>query len=190
MADEWKDLWQGQSPEGARIVADVLRQRAADAARKRKAERIGQTLRIAALTAIAVAGIFAVDRQPQRVLFGICAVWNLAGLIGAWHGPRYSGAEELTACVSFCRAELQRRRHALQAIWLLQAGPVLLFIGALAYPGIQHLIADNAHITRVAPFLVLLTVWLVLVPLLRSAQIRTVEREIEELKNLEKAAGV
>ena len=94
------------------------------------------------------------------------------------------------SCVAFCRAELQRRRHALGTGWYMQAGPVLLFIGALAYPGVQHLIADNSHITRVAPFFTLVALWLVILVVQRHVQLRSIDREIEELKNLEKAAGV
>lgn len=186
MADEWQDLWQGQPPEGARIVADVLRKRAEDAARKRKAERLGHTVRIAVLTAIAVGGIFAVDRPLQRIIFGITALWNLSGLIGLWHGLRFAGEAELGSCVAFCRAELQRRRHSLGAVWLLQAGPVLLFIAALAYPAIER----HGLVVRMLPFFCILALWIVILAVQRQVQLRAVDREIEELKNLEKAAGV
>lgn len=183
MADEWKDLWQGQPPEGARIVADVLRQRAAEAARKRRGERFGQSVRIALLSAIAIGGIFFVDHTPQRIAFGIAALWNLAGLIGLWHGQRFSDNAELGSCVAFCRAELERRRHSLRAARLWQAGPVLLFIAALVYP---HL----GFVQRMLPFLSLVGLWLILLVAQRHVQLRAVDREIEELKNLEKAAGV
>lgn len=183
MADEWKDLWQGQPPEGARIVADVLRKRAEDAARKRRTERIGQTVRIVLLSAIAIGGIFYVDRTPQRIVFGIAALWNLAGLIGLWHGLRYTESAELSSCVAFCRTELQRRRHSLQAVWLLQAGPVLLLIGGLIYPHLEFVV-------RMLPLLSMVGIWLIALVVMRRIQLRTIDREIEELKNLERAAGV
>ncbi|MBM3768484.1 MAG: hypothetical protein FJW32_24145 [Acidobacteria bacterium] len=186
MADEWKDLWQGQPPEGARIVADVLRNRAAEAARKRTIERIGHTVRIVILTMIAIGGIFAVDRPLQRILFGITALWNLSGLIGVWHGLRLAGEAELESCVAFCRAELQRRRRSLGSAWLLQAGPVLLFIAALAYPAIER----QGLVVRMLPLFSIVALWLVILAVQRHALLRAVDREIEELKNLEKAAGV
>lgn len=186
MADEWKDLWQGQPPEGARIVADVLRKRAEDAARKRRGERIGETLGIVVLAAIAIGGIFAVDRVVQRVLFGIAALWSLAGLIGVWHGLRFAGGEELRSCVAFCRAELQRRSHALRAVWLMRAGPVLLVVAALVYPAFER----SVHVMRMLPFMSAVAVWLIVLAVQQRVRMRAVDREIEELKNLEKAAGV
>jgi hypothetical protein len=186
MADEWKDLWQGQPPEGARIVADVLRKRAEDAARKRRTERIGQTVRIALLAAIAVGCIFLADHMPQRILFGIAALWNLTGLIGLWHGLRFTENAELASCVAFCRAELQRRRHSLRAAWLWQAGPVLLLVAALLYPAIER----TGLVLHMLPFLGLVGIWVAGIAVMRRIQLRAVDREIEELKNLEKAAGV
>ena len=180
MANDWQNLWQGQQPEGPRIVAEVLRNRAAAALRARKLDRIGQTLSVAVLTAIAISGIFLVDRMAQRIVFGLATTWILASLAGIWHGLRLTDNAELTACVSFCRTELQRRQQMLRNIWLWRAGPVLMLVAAVAYPAVERV---GHLLPRALPFFGMLTLWLVILVVQSRMRLRAIDREIEELRS-------
>jgi hypothetical protein len=95
----------------------------------------------------------------------------------------------LSPTFAFLRQELQRKSDDIRLVWLRVLGPLFLIIGILAAPILAMAARNPVYLKNAAPFLVLLTVWLVAFYILRKRKRRELRRELQDLDALEREMG-
>jgi hypothetical protein len=126
-------------------------------------------------------------QQILQPLFAFALAWSLAGLYflnrGKWSGAM-PGDGGFSAGLEFCRREIKRRRDYFRGVLLWSLGPALLaistFILALA------MVAGRRIFPNALPFMLLIVVWIVGYFVIRMREQRELQREIDELDNIER----
>ncbi|HXA51540.1 MAG TPA: hypothetical protein VNV86_14585 [Candidatus Acidoferrum sp.] len=132
----------------------------------------------------------AFPRQGQLLpMFAGALVWSLIGLYflnrGMW-SPVMPGDAGLRTGLEFCREEIERRRNLLRRVLLWSLGPILLAIGTLVAALAMVGSKDRGLLPNGLPFLTLVVVWIIGYFVVRAREQRELEREIEELDDLER----
>jgi hypothetical protein len=136
-------------------------------------------------------------RFPDPVLRAVLAfaiAWSLTGQYflnrGMW-SPTLPGDAALSTGVESYRREVERRRFLFSRVMLWQFGPVVFAIAILIVL-IASLGTGNRGIPlkeallKMIPFLTLIVIWIAAVFVLRMRQQRELQREIDELNEIER----
>jgi purine-cytosine permease-like protein len=185
-----RKIWQDQPTERIKMSLDDIR---------RKAQKLHAKARMAAIAWIGI-GIFlsaafglnsahAREMLP-RVGWGVLSLW---GLYGAWQAyqwiwpGRLAADATLATSLDFYRKELERQRDYGRQIWR-RSGVAAAFLGAalVVAPGMIQVVKTPALLPNVAPFFVLLFVWLVSFLVLRARKQQKLQQEIDELNAMER----
>jgi hypothetical protein len=185
-----RKIWQDQPTERIKMSLDDIR---------RKAQKLHAKARMAAIAWIGI-GIFlsaAFGRSSAharellpRMGWGVLSLW---GLYGAWQAyqwiwpGRLAADATLATSLDFYRKELERQRDYGRQIWR-RSGVAAAFLGAalVVAPGLIQVVKTPALLPNVAPFFVLLFVWLVSFLVLRARKQQKLQQEIDELNAMER----
>jgi len=190
--DDSRSIWQNQPTEPSIMTVEKIRQKTQELHTKtRRALLRGMT------TPLLVAGmagwlITQIHGGPAlRAVFAFAIAWSLAGQYflnrGMWSGTLPGNAAASTGLQSY-RIEVERRRYLSGRFLLWSLGPVVLAVAAFTLP-ILSLGIGNGMLRNTIPFLAVLTVWIVAVFVIRMRDRRELQREIDDLINIEKANG-
>jgi hypothetical protein len=147
------------------------------------------------LIVVAICG-FAI-RFPDPLLRAILAfaiAWSLTGQYflnrGMWSAPLPGDAALSTGLESY-RREVERRHFLFSRIMLWQFGPVFFAIAILIVllasleTGSRGMLLKEA-LLKMSPFLSLTVIWIAAVFVIRMRQRRELQREIDELNEIER----
>lgn len=187
--DPIKKVWQHQSTEASRMSLILIRQKARQLRAKRRQQLFG-TIVVPLVVAFFYA--FSVEQLLHlqailHALFAVTLAWSIAGLYflnrGTWSGEM-PGDVGFSTGLEFCRRELERRRDYFRRVLLWSLGPLLsaiaTFLVATAIAVGTAVLSNNA-----VPFMALVVVWIASFFLVRAWQQREVQREIDELSEIE-----
>jgi hypothetical protein len=87
------------------------------------------------------------------------------------------------------RHEIERRRAYYGRTLLWCFGPVLLALATLIFSTVKAGILDRRTLPNAMPFLSLVVVWIVGYFVMRMRERRKLQREIDELNDIERAHG-
>jgi hypothetical protein len=122
---------------------------------------------------------------PQLV-FAFAIVWSLAGLYflnrGMW-SRAMPGDAALSTGLEFYRRELERRQHLFRRVLLWSFGPILLAIATLIL--FLAMVGGARFFPNGMPFLVLAVLWIAAYFGIRMRTQRELQREIDELNEIE-----
>jgi hypothetical protein len=185
-----KTLWQNQPAEVSNMTLKLIRMKARELQAKTRRELFGTIAVALVAIAFSALGLTRGGGPAMRMVFVVALVWALAGQYflhsGMWSSTLQPDAA-LSAGLEFCRHELERRRRIFRRVLWLSAGPLLLAIGAFTLPIVAAGIRlDHGLSAKTIPFLALLGLWLVALLYFRSQGRRELEREINELNDVEK----
>ena len=96
------------------------------------------------------------------------------------------GDAGLSTGLEFCRRELQRQRDLLRRLLLWSFGPVMLTIGTFILALAMVSTKQKGLLPNGIPFLILIVVWIFAYFNIRWRQQRELQREIDELNDIEK----
>ncbi|MBZ5619383.1 MAG: hypothetical protein LAQ69_11775 [Acidobacteriia bacterium] len=132
---------------------------------------------------------FAPLRPVLQPLFALALAWSLAGLYflnrGMWSAVM-PGDAGLSTGLEFCRREIGRQRDLLRRVLLWSLGPLLLTIGTLIFALAMVGTKDRGIFPNGLPFLIVMVVWVVAYFIVRFREQRELQREIDELNNVDK----
>ena len=124
-----------------------------------------------------------------RPLFGLAIAWSLAGLYflnrGMW-SEAMPGDAALSSGLEFYRREIERRRHLLRRILQWGFGPVLLAIGTFILAIVKMGVSDRRAFTNAMPFMTLVVIWIGAYFVMRMREQRELQREIDQLNDIER----
>jgi hypothetical protein len=185
-----RTIWQNQRTEvSAMILEKMIRQKARALHAKTRRElvrNIAPPLLVIALAA--VLQLTQAHDSVQTIMFALAIAWALAGQYflnrGLWSAKSPGDAAGSTG-IEFCRYELQRQRSLFRRVMSWSFGPILLAISAFTLPIIRTGLA-NKELSRATPFAILLVLWIVSVFVVRMRRQQELQREIEDLDELER----
>ena len=186
-----KAIWLNQPTEARTMTSKLIQQRSRVLRAKTRRKLLGTLAGPLAVALFYAFGMkeFAPLRQALQPLFAFALAWSLAGLFflnkGMWPAvmPEDAG---LSTGLEFCRREVERQRNLVRRVLLWAFGPVMLVIGtfilALAMVGAR----DRGLFPNGLPFLILVIVWIVTYFIVRLREQRDLQREIDELNDIER----
>jgi hypothetical protein len=182
-----RTIWQSQPTEPSTMLLEkILRQKARALPAKTRRERLGNI--VAPVIVIAFAAMPRVAQPASRlqtIVFAVAIGWALAGQYfinrGMWFA-RSPGDAALISGIEFCRHELERQRDLFRRFMPWSFGPIILAIGTYICPVIRN----NGLLPPIIPFAVLLLAWIASVFVIRMRRQRELQREIDELDEMER----
>ena len=185
-----RTIWLNQPTEKPTMISKLIEQKSRELRARTRRGLMGT------VTAPLAAGIFyalsmkafPALRQVLQPPFLLALAWGLAGVYflnrGMWSAAM-PGDLGLKTGLQACRLEIERQRDIARRVLVWSFAPLMLtvatFILALALiPPRGKGIVPNG-----LPFLIVLVVWIVLFFVLRSREQRKLQREIDELKEIE-----
>ncbi len=141
------------------------------------------------VVALGSLGLWFADRA-SRAVFAFAIVWSMAGTYFLNRGLWSAAAPEdagLNASLASYRGEVERRRFLFSRVLQWNLGPALLVIGTWILMSVRIGILNRTTLPKAAPFLTLMAVWLAAIVVIRIRQQRDLQREIDNLNEIEKA---
>jgi Flp pilus assembly protein TadB len=188
--DDPRTIWQNQPTEPSIMTLEKIRQKTKELhAKTRRALLRGMTvpLLVAGISGWVIAQLH--GGPVLRAVFAFAIVWSLAGQYflnrGMWSATLPGDAASSTGLESY-RREVERRRYLSGRFLLWSLGPVVLAIATLIVP-LLSLGIRKGMLLNMIPFLALVIIWIVSVFVIRMRDQRELQREIDELKDIERA---
>ena len=185
-----RTIWLNQPTEKPTMISKLIEQRSRTLRAKTRRKLIGT------IVGPLVAGIFYAYsmkafpalRHVLQPSFAFAVAWGLAGSYflnrGMW-SALMPGDLGLNTGLEVCRLEIERQRALVRRSLVWSFGPVMLatatFVLALALVSTR----ERGIIPNGLPFLIVLVVWIVSWFVIRSSEQRKLQREIDELKEME-----
>ena len=180
-------IWQNQPGEPSVMTLEKIRRKVRELHAKTRKQLLGN---LAVLLVVVAFYAFGIEQFPAlKPLFAFAIAWSLAGLYflnrGMWSAAM-PGDAGLSTGLEFYRREVERRRYLLRRVLLWSFGPVLLAIGtfilAIATTGVR----DRGIFPNAVPFMALVVIWIAAYFVIRMREQRELQREIDELNDIEK----
>lgn len=185
------NIWLNQPTEKPTMTLRIIHRRSRDL-RTRTRKKVLGTLAAPLFAGFLYAfGMkeFAALRQVLQPLFAFALAWSLAGVFflnrRMWSAAMPADAG-LSSGLEFCRNEIERQRDLLRLGLLWMFGPMLLAIStvilALAMAGTK----DRGMFPSGLPFLILVVAWIIAFFIIRFGEHQMLQRELEELGEIER----
>src|SRR5215467_7746181 len=185
-----KDIWLNQPTEIPSMTLKLIQQRSRDLRARTRRKLLGTLagpLAAGLFYALAMKE-FAPLRQVLQPLFAIALAWSLAGLYflnrGMWSAVM-PGDAGLSTGLEFCRREIERQRDLVRRVLLWTFGPIMLAIGTFILALAMVSTKERGLFPNGLPFLILIVVWIFAYFIIRFREQRELQREIDELNDLE-----
>lgn len=187
--DDPRTLWQTQPAESSIMSLILIRQKARELHAKTRRQLLG-TLTVPFMVAFFYAFCirqFPPLREVLHSLFAFALAWSVAGLYflnrGQWSGAMPEDAGFSTG-LEFCRREMERRSDYFRRVLLWSFGPVFLAIGTLILA--LAIVAGRELFLKAMPFMMLTVVWVAGYLVIRVRQQHELQRDINELGEIER----
>ena len=156
---------------------------------KTRRDLLGEIALSVFLVALSGFGIWWANGATLRVAFALAIVWTLAGQYFV-HRESLSDAAQLEVSLSTSlesyRREVERRRYLSSRFLIWSFGPAILAVGALsAY--LLTIAWNHGFLRNTVPFFTLLGLWFFGVFVSRMRQQRELQREIDQLNEVERS---
>jgi len=152
--------------------------------------------------AMSVFGITWTNDPVPQAAFALGAAWTLAGQYflnrGMWLAP-LPGDAALTTGLDFYRQAVEGRHRLFRNLLWWGLGPVVLVVAALILSIVRAGASSQGPLPttdagrlllNMVPFLSLLAVWIIAVIVMRVRGQRELQREIDELDDIESEVGI
>jgi hypothetical protein len=185
-----RTIWLNQPTEKPTMISKLIEKRS------RKLRANTRRKLIGTVAGPLVAGIlyvysmkeFPAQRQVLQPSLAFAVAWGLAGLYflnrGMW-STVMPGDVGLNTGLEICRLEIERQRDLVRRLLVWSFGPAMLAIATFVLALAMVSTRERGIIPNGVPFLVLMVVWIVSWFVLRLNEKRGLQREIDELKEIE-----
>jgi len=180
-----KTVWQSQ-PRGISTVTleKMIRRRAQELHTRTGRELLGSIVSPATVIGISGYCIAQGDNPIQRAVFAVATAWSIAGAYvlnrGMWSSASAEDSASATG-LAFYRREIERRRYLFRRVMQWSFAPVVLALGALI-----AWLRERGPVAKMVPFLTLVVLWIVAVAVMRKTRREDLQRDIDELNDIEK----
>jgi hypothetical protein len=185
-----RDIWLNQPTESPTMISKLIQQRSRELRARTRRKLIGT---VASPLAAGLYYAYSIKEFPAlgHVLqpsFALAVVWGLAGIYflnrGMWASV-ISVDTGLNTGLEVCRMEIERQRDLVRRFLVWSFGPVMLAVGTFVWALALVSTKERGIFPNGLPFLILMAVWIVLWFVIRLREQRSLQREIDELTNIE-----
>lgn len=183
-----RKIWQNQPTEPSPMTLKLIRMKVRDLRAKTRRRLWGSwvgPLVVGAFSAYGIKLIHSVSPLLD-VAFVVPIVWSLAGAYfinrGLWFAAM-PGDAALSTGLEFYRREIERRRALDGRVLLWSFGPIILAMAAFIL--FLVIVTRGRIFPNGLPFVILVAVWIAAYLIVRMREQRDLQREIEELKDIE-----
>jgi hypothetical protein len=194
-----RTIWQNQPTETSAMTLEKMRQKTQELHAKTRWDLIKSISGPLIVIVICGFGIRFLDPM-LRALLAFAIAWSLTGQYilhrGMWPAPLPGDAALSTGLESY-RREVERQRSLFGRFMLWQFGPLMFAIATLILLiltlgiGNRGMPLNGAILTgallKMSPFLTLMAIWIVSFFVIRMRAQRQLQREIDELNEIERA---
>jgi len=185
-----KTIWQNQPTEPSKMTLVMIRHKTQQLQQKTRRELFAEIAAAVFMVAFYGFCIWWIHTAALRAVFALAIAWTLAGQYFV-DRRNLSDAEQLevsqgTSLESY-RREVERRRYLSSRFLLWSFAPGMLGLGAFCA---HLLIWTHGFVFSTAPFFTLLGLWFVLLFLQKMRQQRDLQREIDQLNEVERSNNV
>lgn len=178
-------IWQNQPTEPSVMTAEKIQQKVRELRTRTHRQLLGNLAVL--LFVVAIYSLGTTRFPPLKPLFAAPIAWSLAGLYflnrGMWPGAM-PGDAALSPGLQSYRREIARRRDLFQRVLLWSFAPVLLAIGTFVVALAK--VSDRGIFPNALPFMTLVVIWIVAFFVIRMREQRELQREIDELNEIER----
>ena len=171
------------------MTLDKIRQKTQELHAKTRREVLGRMITPWLVVGVSAYLIAHIDGAVPRAVFAFAIVWCLAGQYflnrGMWSAMLPGDAALSTGLESY-RREVQRRRYLSGRFLLWTFAPLVL---ALIVPVVSFGIRNPGTLLKMIPYVPLLVIWIVIILVMKMRDRRELEREINDLSDLERTNG-
>jgi hypothetical protein len=189
-----RTIWQNQPTEPSAMTLEKIRHKARELHAKTRRQLLGNL--VMPLIVVVFYG-FCMKQFHHPILrfpFAFAIAWSMAGLYflnrGMWSAMLPEDAALSTGLESY-RREVERRRSFSGRFMLWGFGPLVFAIATLVVLilslGVGSGMLLRETLLRISPFLTLMVIWIVSFFIIRMRQQRELQREIEELDDIQRA---
>jgi hypothetical protein len=183
--DDPKQIWQTQPTEPSTMTLEKIQKKVRELNARTRQDLI-KAIASPVLVVVISCGAFAMMHdEAQRWVLAFAFAWSLAGQRALHRGmwlATLPGDAAMTAALEYYHREVERRRALYRRGLLWSFGPIVLALGAFCLP-----FARNRELLPGAlPFMILVALWIVAFFILRMRIQRDLQREIDDLKNVER----
>jgi MFS family permease len=188
--DRVRTTWLNQQTEKPTMISKLIEQRSRDLSAKTRRKLIGTA---AGPLAAGFFYAYSVREFPAlwqllQLPFIFALAWGLAGVYflnrGMWSAATPATAGPRTG-LEVCRLEIERQRDLVRRSLVWSFGPVMLAIAMFVLALAMVSTTERGIFPNGLPFLILAAVWIVLWFVIRLREQRGLQREIDELKDIE-----
>ena len=184
-----RKLWQNQPTEPSSMTLEKIRLKARELQLKTRRELFANVAMGLLAVAISSPGMLRAPELGLQLAFALAILWALAGQYflhqGMWSAT-LPGDAALSTGFEFYRREIERRRSLLGRVLQWSLGPVALSVGVWILALIRIAADRGLPVRTVIPFSAIFAAWII-AAVIRSFQgQRELQRELDELNNLEK----
>jgi len=195
-----RTIWQNQPTERSIMTLEKIRHKTQELHAKTRRQMIGNSIIPLAVFAFYGYGIAKFSNPALRTIFACAIAWSLAGQYflnrGMWSAMLPGDAALSTGLESY-RREVERQRSLFGRFMLWQFGPMMFAIATLILliltlgTGNRGMPLNGAllkeALLKMCPFLTLMAIWIVSFFVIRMRAQRQLQREIDELNEIERA---
>lgn len=185
-----RNIWLNQPTETPAIISKLVEQRTRELRARTRRKLVG-TVAAPLATGIFYAYSmkeFPAVREVLQLPFALAIVWGLAGLYflnrGMW-SEVMSGNLGLNSGLEICRHEMERQCDLVRRFLVWSFGPVMLAVATFVLALAMVSTRERGMFPNGLPFLILMAVWIVSWFVIRLREQRGLQREINELKDIE-----
>lgn len=185
-----RNIWLNQPTETPAMISKLIEQRRRELRARTRRKLIGT---VAAPLAASIFYAYSIKefpalRQVLQLPFAFAVVWGLAGLYflnrGMW-SEVIPGNVGLNTGLEVCRLEIERQRDLVRRFLVWSIGPVMLAVATFVWALVMVSTRERGIFPNGLPFLILMAAWIVSWFVVRLREQRGLQREINELKNIE-----
>ena len=183
-----RKIWQSQPKEPSAMTLKLIRMKVRELHAKTRRKLWGSLAGPLVVGAFCALGIKLVDGlfPVLELVFALAIAWSLTGVYflnrGMWSAAM-PGDAALSTGLEFYRREVERQRNLFGRVLLWSFGPVFLAIATFI---LLLVMVTRGKIFPALPFLTLIVVWIGAVFVIRMRERRALQREIDELNDLER----
>jgi len=185
-----RKIWLNQPTEAPKMISKLIEKRSRELRARTRRKLIGTVAGpLAAGFFYAFSMIeFPALRQMLQPPFALALAWGLAGLYflnrGMWSAV-VPGDVGLNTGLEVCRLEIERQRDLVRGLLAWSFGPVMLAVATFVLGLAMISTKERSIFPNGLPFLILVVVWIVAWFVIRLREQRGLQREIDELKDIE-----
>jgi FtsH-binding integral membrane protein len=185
-----RTVWLNQPTEKPTMISKLIEQRSRELRAKTLRKLIGTVAFPLAAGLFYAYSMkeFPALRQVLQPPFAFAVAWGLAGLYflnrGMWSAVM-AGDVGLNRGLEVCRQEIERQRDLVRRSLVWSFGPLILAVATFVLALAMVSTRERGIFPNGLPFLVLMVVWIASWFVIRFREQRGLQREIDELKDIE-----